>query len=241
MSKTIARGVFYALALGVWVWMMTNTLGIAQMVFPPGGNDFLGDMLPYMALVMFDVGAVAWLLVFLRHAEGIVQRSIAVIVSFISLLGAIFLSVAHLYLGGQALTSIPAEMGTWVLWAIGGMTLVHGTAIWASHIADPEEMRKIKTQSIMDNGKALALERAEAMVDRELDGIAESMAGVYAAGIRTNLLRHAGVGMGGPMVTAPAMIEAPAPAAPASVEFEAASPLAEAEAVVVEKKTKTKK
>ena len=46
MGKTIARGVFYALALGVWVWMMANTLGIARMVFPPGGDGFLGDMLP---------------------------------------------------------------------------------------------------------------------------------------------------------------------------------------------------
>lgn len=238
MGKTIARGVFYALALGVWVWMMANTLGIARMVFPPGGDGFLGDMLPYMALVMFDVGAVAWLLVFLRHAEGIVQRSIAVIVSFVSLLGAIFLSVAHLYLGGQALTSIPAEMGTWVLWAIGGMTLVHGIAIWASHIADPEEMRRIKTQSIMDNGKALALDRAEAIVDRELDGIAESMADVYAAGIRTNLLRHAGVSMSHAGVSmSPAMIEAPAPAP--AVEFDAASPLVDA--VVVETRAKAKK
>ena len=195
MGKTIARGVFYALALGVWVWMMANTLGIARMVFPPGGDGFLGDMLPYMALVMFDVGAVAWLLVFLRHAEGIVQRSIAVIVSFISLVGGIFLSVAHLYLGGQALTSIPAEMGTWVLWAIGGMTLVHGIAIWASHIADPEEMRRIKTQSMLDNGKAMALDRAEAKLNERMDMIADSMSIEYAKNIETELRRYAGIGV----------------------------------------------
>ncbi|MBK7202492.1 hypothetical protein [Candidatus Amarolinea dominans] len=34
MSRTIARGAFYALALGVWFWMMTNTLSVTQMIFP---------------------------------------------------------------------------------------------------------------------------------------------------------------------------------------------------------------
>lgn len=238
MSKTMAKGVFYALALGVWVWMMTNTLGIAKMIFPPGEDDFFGDMLPYMALIMFDVGAVAWLLVFLRHAEGVMQRSIAVIVSFISLLGTIFLSVAHLYLGGQALTSIPAEMGTWVLWAIGGMTLVHGVAIWASHIVSPEEMRTIRTQSMLDDGKALALDRAQAKLNDRMDMIADSMSVEYARQIESELRRYAGVAMCAPMVPAPAMIEAPAP--PAAVEFEAALPLAKT--VVVEKtKAKAKK
>lgn len=198
MSKTIARGAFYGLALGVWAWMMVNTLAIARMVFPQG--DLMSAILPYMALIMFDLGSVAWLFVFLRHAEGIVQRSIAVVVSFVSLIGAIFLSVAHLYLGGQTLAAIPPEMGTWVMWAIGGMTLVHGLAIWASHMANPEEIRKIKTQSMLDNGKALALDRAEQMLNQELDSIAESMAGVYAADIRTSLLRHAGVMGGGPQI-----------------------------------------
>lgn len=211
MSKTIARGVFYALALGVWIWMMTNTLGITQMIFPADG-EFLGAMLPYMALVMFDVGAVAWLLVFLRHSEGVAQRSIAVIVSFISLLGAIFLSIAHLYLGGQTLASIPSEMGTWVLWAIGGMTLVHGIAIWASHIVNPDEMREIKTQSMLDNAKELALTRTEALLNQRLDGIAEAMSHEYANNIETELRRQAGVAITQP--AAPPLIAGPADAPP---------------------------
>ncbi|MFZ1597584.1 MAG: hypothetical protein WAW26_17160, partial [Anaerolineae bacterium] len=81
MSRTIARGAFYALALGVWFWMMTNTLSVTQMIFP-NQEGLLGGMLPYMALIMFDVGAVAWLFVFLRYSEGIAQRAIAVVVSF---------------------------------------------------------------------------------------------------------------------------------------------------------------
>ncbi|MBK9613935.1 hypothetical protein [Candidatus Amarobacter glycogenicus] len=71
--------------------------------------------------------------VFLRYSEGIAQRHRGGGVVHQPGWG-IFLSVAHLYLGGQTLTSIPAEIGTWVLWAIGGMTLVHGVAIWASHL-----------------------------------------------------------------------------------------------------------
>lgn len=192
MSRTIARGAFYALALGVWFWMMTNTLSVTQMIFP-NQEGLLGGMLPYMALIMFDVGAVAWLFVFLRYSEGIAQRAIAVVVSFISLVGGIFLSVAHLYLGGQTLTSIPAEIGTWVLWAIGGMTLVHGVAIWASHLVNPEEMRLIKTQSMLDNGKALALDRAEAKLNERMDLIADSMSIEYAKNIETELRRYAGI------------------------------------------------
>lgn len=217
MSRTIARGAFYGLALGVWLWMMLNTLSITRMVFP--SQDFLGALLPYMALVMFDVGAVAWLFVFLRYSEGVVQRSIAMVVSFISLVGGVFLSVAHLYLGGQTLVQIPSEMGSWVLWAIGGMTLIHGVAIWASHLASPEEMRLIKIQSLLDNGKKLALDRTEALLNQRLDGIADAMSAEYANNIETELRRHAGVmAIGQPAArrTAgiPAGIEGPVEASP---------------------------
>ncbi|MBK9613949.1 hypothetical protein [Candidatus Amarobacter glycogenicus] len=56
---------------------MTNTLSVTQMIFPESGGS-PGGMLPYMALIMPDVGAVAWLFVFLRYSEGIMQRAIAV-------------------------------------------------------------------------------------------------------------------------------------------------------------------
>ncbi|MBK7203469.1 hypothetical protein [Candidatus Amarolinea dominans] len=59
-----------------------------------------------MALIMFDV-AVAWLFVFLRYSEGIAQRAIAVVVSFISLVGGHLPQRRDLYLGGQTLTSVP--------------------------------------------------------------------------------------------------------------------------------------
>ena len=67
--------------------------------------------------------------------------------------------------------------------------------IWGSHLVNPEEMRLIKTQSMLDNGKAMALDRAEAKLNERMDMIADSMSIEYAKNIETELRRYAGIGV----------------------------------------------
>ena len=80
MGKAIAKGLFYLFAFIVVAWMVTNTKGMLDMVFP--GNAII----PWLGLAVFDVGAVAWLVVFLRDASGTGQRSVSIVSSLVSLI-----------------------------------------------------------------------------------------------------------------------------------------------------------
>ena len=174
MSKAIAKGLFYLFAAVVVVWMVTNTKGMLDMVFP--GNV----VIPWLGLAVFDLGAIAWLVVFLRDASGTGQRSISVVASLVSLIGAIAMTVAHLYMGGQTITDVPAEMGTYVIWAIGVMTALHATAVWAYHILDPLEMMEIKQKMGEDRIIALAYKKAETEIDDRADVLATHIGRTWA-------------------------------------------------------------
>lgn len=174
MGKAIAKGLFYLFAAVVIVWMVTNTKGMLDMVFP--GNV----VIPWLGLAVFDLGAIAWLVVFLRDSSGTGQRSISVVASLVSLIGAIAMTVAHLYMGGQTITDVPAEMGTYVIWAIGVMTALHATAVWAYHILDPLEMMEIKQKLGEDRIIALAYKKAEAEIDDRADVLATHIGRTWA-------------------------------------------------------------
>ena len=174
MGKAIAKGLFYLFAFIVVAWMVTNTKGMLDMVFP--GNAII----PWLGLAVFDVGAVAWLVVFLRDASGTGQRSVSIVSSLVSLIGAILMTVAHLYMGGQTITDVPAEMGTYVIWAIGIMTALHATAVWSYHVLDPLEMMEIKQKMGEDRIIALAYKKAEAEIDDRADVLATHIGRTWA-------------------------------------------------------------
>ena len=112
LAKPIAKTVFYLLAGVLLVWTASLTL------------SFLGRALPeiklakYFALAVFDIGAVAWLLVFIASAEGIAQRVIAVLACVLDLVGIGLMVVAETMLGGQNYVSIPENLGAIAIWGI---------------------------------------------------------------------------------------------------------------------------
>lgn len=174
MGKAISKGLFYLFAAIVVFWMVTNTKGMLDMVFP---NN---TIISWLGLAVFDVGAIAWLVVFLRDASGTGQRSISVVSSLVSLIGAIMMTVAHLYMGGQTIADVPDEIGTYVIWAIGVMTALHAAAVWAYHILDPAEMMEIKQKMGEDKIIALAFKKADAEIDNRADVLATHIGSAWA-------------------------------------------------------------
>lgn len=170
MRGTMAKGLFYLLALVVVAWMVSNSYAILQFVFP--GDGFT----PILGLVLFDIGALIWLYVFVAHAQGVVQRSIAVALSTLSLIGAVVLTLAHLYLGGQTLVEIPPDIGQWAIYVIGGMTLLDAFGVWGFHIADPDVAQAIRERAASDQ----VLSLAQDMADRQLTASAADIAGQIA-------------------------------------------------------------
>jgi hypothetical protein len=170
LAKPIAKTIFYLLAVILLVWTASLTL------------SFIGRALPeialakYFALAVFDVGAVAWLLVFLSSAEGIGQRVTAILATVFDLVGIGLMVAAETILGGQNYVQIPENLGAIAIWGIAVWTFVNVLAVFAFHILDVEVQKSISIKSAHDKIQAQAL----AQLDKRADEIAEETAQILA-------------------------------------------------------------
>lgn len=170
LLKVIGAILFYVFVLAVAGWTASLTLAEVRVILP---ND---PVTPYFALSLFDGGAVVWLLVFIGHAKGLMQRAVAILLLIIDLAGVIVLSAGRLLMGGQALADIPKELGATMVYALIGATLINLIAIYAFHIADPETMQQIELQTLDDTIQAEALTQARANIENEVQQLASILA-----------------------------------------------------------------
>src|SRR5258706_11808863 len=84
ITKDTAVTLFYVFVLMVLAWTGTQTFAAVKGVMP-------GDPIaPFIALGLFDAGALAWLFAFLKHAQG-TQRTVAFWLTFGDLLGVVLM------------------------------------------------------------------------------------------------------------------------------------------------------
>lgn len=179
--ETIGRIVFYAFVVVVFLWTASLTLGEVKEILP-------GDPLtPFLALALFDGGAVAWLLAWMGHAKGLIQRAITLIMLVVDLVGVVLLSAARLFTGGQTLADAPEMIGAYVVWGIVGATLLNLAAVYAFHIADVDIMATIETGIMVDTLRDEALAQAKANITAQAQQLGAIMAARATAQIKYNL------------------------------------------------------
>jgi len=179
--ETIGKLVFYVFVVVVFLWTASLTLAEVREILP-------GDPLtPFFALALFDGGAVAWLLAWMSHARGLAQRSIALVMLVIDLLGVVLLSAARLFGGGQTLTDAPEMIGAVVIWGIIGATLLNVAAVFAFHIVDPDTMAAIETGVMVDTLRDEALAQAKSNMAAESQTLGAIMAARATAQIKYDL------------------------------------------------------
>ena len=182
----VAKLVFGLITIAVFGWMLTNTYAMLKLVFP---NDVY---LPWLGLAVFDLGAIAWLLVFIMTAHGTEQHAIALVSSALSLLGAVAMTVAHLYFGGQKFTQIPDSLGTYAIWIVGIMTAVHGVAIWAFHLRNPDAILKRQSRQHMDAVLAQALLQSRQQTAAMKGDLAQQISDAQMAALSRRVSEMAG-------------------------------------------------
>lgn len=161
IGKNIAKGLFYLVATVLILWTSSLTVAFVQNALP--GQFFL---VPYLALVVFDGGMIAWLFVFLRYAQGAGQRATAIVTCLLDFLGVGLMVIAEILLGGQTMTAVPDNLGTYAIWGIGAWTVINVLSVLVFHITDPESIKAMSLQNEKDaiwNGalKQLAAMRAQ--------------------------------------------------------------------------------
>jgi len=200
IGKTLTKILFYFVAVVLLIWTASLTVDFISTALPS-----MPWYVPYLALVVFDGGMIAWMFVFLRYAEGTIQRAVALGLVMFDFLGVALLVMADILLGGQTMTAAPAGLGTWAVWGIGIWTIVNVLGVLAFHIGDPEAQVQMSIQNEKDaifrgalgnlserrtaNSKMLADTLGsrmyqqmldELMVDRDANGIPDALEGSFA-------------------------------------------------------------
>lgn len=145
MSRTIAKGLFYGLVAVLFLWTASLTYTFVSAALPQ-----THWLVPFFALVVFDVGMLAWLKVFLDYAEGSGQRAIALLVCLFDFLGVGLMVLAEILLGGQTLVTAPENLGEYAIWGIAIWTVVNVGAVIAFHLLHPDARRKMALRTEMD-------------------------------------------------------------------------------------------
>jgi hypothetical protein len=145
MSKTLAKGIFYFVAVALILWTSSLTYS-----FVSGALPNAHWIIPLLALIVFDVGMISWMYVFLSHAEGAVQRSTAIALCGFDLIGVILMVIAEIMMGGQTIAAVPARLGDAAIWGIAVWTAVNVAGVVIFHLGDPESRKAMAFQSQKD-------------------------------------------------------------------------------------------
>lgn len=145
MHKSIARGLFYGVATVLILWTASLTYSFVRTALPQ-----VHWVVPMFALVIFDVGMLAWLKVFLDYAQGSGQRAVALIMTLIDFLGVGLMVLAEILLGGQTMVTAPENLGEYAVWGIAIWTVANVGAVIAFHLLHPEARRQMALRAEMD-------------------------------------------------------------------------------------------
>ncbi len=191
MHKTIAKGLFYGVATVLILWTASLTYSFVATALPQ-----THWLVPLFALVIFDVGMLAWLKVFLDYAQGSGQRALALILSLFDFLGVGLMVLAEILLGGQTMVAPPENLGEYAIWGIAIWTVINVGGVLIFHMLQPDARRKMVLQSEMDLVFDEALKKLSTrrvaiggeLSDRLADGmLAQLVAGLSLEGNRPAL------------------------------------------------------
>lgn len=172
ISKWLTKLVFYLMAVVLFAWTASLTVSFVSSALPNSPW-----FVPYFALVVFDLGMIAWLYVFLKHAEGTIQRGIALAACAFDFIGVGLMVMAEILLGGQSLTAAPATLGAWAIWGIGIWTVFNVAAVLIFHIGDPQAQLQMSLQNEQDAITRQALENLAARRKQHSADLANQLGG----------------------------------------------------------------
>lgn len=145
MSRTFAKGLFYFVMVVLFLWTASLTYSFVSNVLPG-----IAWYVPLFSLVAFDVGMIAWMVVFIDYAEGSGQRATALALCVIDFIGVALMTLSEIFLGGQSMVAAPENLGEYALWGIGVWTAVNVGGVVAFHLLDPTARKKMAFQTEKD-------------------------------------------------------------------------------------------
>lgn len=182
VNGQLARFVFAGVAIFIFGWTASLTYTFVGAALP--------DMpwyVPLLALVVFDVGLIAWLFVFLHLAKGIQQRSIALVTTIFDLLGVGLMVLAEILLGGQTWATAPESIGEYAIWGIATWTIGNLAAVVAFHLSSPEARQQMAIQNVSDEIFEETLQELRNLSTENRNAMAQHMSKTMFADLEAKL------------------------------------------------------
>lgn len=148
VMKWLARVMFYAVAVGLFVYAATRSADFIVSTMP-ANQQIVG----YLGLLATGGGAIAWLAVFLFYASGTGQKGLSMLMVVIDLLGEFALYTADtLYRSGETgvIAALPAETIRMVILGLSVLIAANIAATFAFHLIDPETSKRMREESARD-------------------------------------------------------------------------------------------
>ena len=167
ISEYIGKGLTGLFVLGLLVWAANLTILAVRAAMPEQ------PLTPYLALVLFDGGALAWMQIFLKQSKGTPQRAAAILMTVLDLAGVIAMSAGGLHLiASNAISKI-------LLWA----TLTNVSAWYWYKLSSPDNIEAIHAQSLEDELTEEALRQAQLNVKAQ----AVQLGAILASRVTSNI------------------------------------------------------
>lgn len=170
IGKYLTWILMYLLMAVVFLWTASLTTGFVAKVLP---EDIYA---PYFALVLFDGGLLAWMYIFLGLAKGTAQRVTAIAMMIMDFIGLAVIAIAEVFIGGQSIAEIPANLGLIAVWVLGIWTLINVLGFVIFHVTDPNNMLKMEMQSQEDKLYKKSFDKLGQKADEISDRAADVMA-----------------------------------------------------------------
>jgi hypothetical protein len=175
MSKKMGGILVLLVGAGLMIYSMARTFHLLSSTLPAGQ-----EILAVIALLGFDLGLVAWLITFLKGAEGGLQRAIAALMVVVNLCAVIigFMGDTLLTAGDNGLiAALGASERQTIVVATAAMIAANIAAVVFFHMASPENMRHMAEESAKDKITAQSLKA----IEQQASLLANDLAPIIAA------------------------------------------------------------
>lgn len=175
MGRVIGKVIsfmFYALLVVVFLFTASLTFDLLRKILP---NDAIT---PVFGLALFDIGALIWILTFLKKAKGLGQRAVCLIGFLFDFACSIIMVIADLFMAGQTLATIPDFLkGETIVWVVGAAAAINLAIGYLFHVLDPESAKEIEMQTEVDTLADEGLKEAKKLLREQKPELAQLIAG----------------------------------------------------------------
>ena len=198
MKKVLgsAAGILFAVfSIAILGLLMTMTFGALGKLFP---GNFVNQI---WGLVLFDIAAMIWALVFVYKSESTIQYALAAIGFIAAFLGTLGMVAVEVLLGGQDFVTVEDWVGQFLVYGFVIMTALHSALLYAHHATAPDIREKIDVGIARGEIVTEAISQATKSLEEHKAALAQSIHADIVAQVKRDL----GLARGGQVLDLPAL------------------------------------